>query len=592
MSPRIKEIFPEDVPDIPEEELRVTFYPELYLERRIWILNVLRRYNITKIVDVGCGEGELLLALSQPTPWLPPPPESILPLKTPMTPIVSPTFHGVDDIPNLHPREVHGLDLSAQDLAFVVNRTKPSQPEAEDDMYSRLSTALTRFEDLDIKIWKGGLETINEEFVGIECIVSTEVIEHLPPSVFPFFAPVLLGVYHPTYFFMTTPSYTFNARFTSPYALPSTRRGFKDPTNRTDRVFRHSDHKFEWTREEFEQWCNETATAWGYGVRWTTIGRPIEADPYGRDEELQGASFVAEFYKLYDGVISDGEREKKGREVIKELAAPEANDISREPQELLAHHRHTAHPSSGKPRPLREIARVVKDKMESYREAFMRLEELWFEKDICVACGGWIEFLIRAVEESSELFLKKEEDGVKRKRDLWTVEIIGAVARSNNLWGDTDAEMDSEAGRNIDSIPPGWTPGEGSLENTDYSDLGESTGADGDISLCNSENEDEGVDVWSPEISPGKDWPRKPTKRHTWAASSSKNNEDEDEEDSDEGNWGSNWTSRTGWNDSSTDEKRYKRPTNPSGSAKKDKVDGNSSTAGWDGDADDSDMTS
>lgn len=33
----------------PEKELRVSFYPELYLQRRIWILDILRRENIKKV---------------------------------------------------------------------------------------------------------------------------------------------------------------------------------------------------------------------------------------------------------------------------------------------------------------------------------------------------------------------------------------------------------------------------------------------------------------------------------------------------------------------------------------------------------------
>jgi len=32
-----------------EEELKVTFYPELYLQRRIWVLNFLRKEGITRV---------------------------------------------------------------------------------------------------------------------------------------------------------------------------------------------------------------------------------------------------------------------------------------------------------------------------------------------------------------------------------------------------------------------------------------------------------------------------------------------------------------------------------------------------------------
>jgi hypothetical protein len=46
-----------------------------------------------------------------------------------------------------------------------------------------------RWEEMEAKVWKGGLEVANEEFVGIECLVSTEV------SVFftSFFLPLFHG---------------------------------------------------------------------------------------------------------------------------------------------------------------------------------------------------------------------------------------------------------------------------------------------------------------------------------------------------------------------------------------------------------------
>jgi len=35
-----------------EEELKVTFYPELYLQRRIWILNFLRKEGVTRVCSL------------------------------------------------------------------------------------------------------------------------------------------------------------------------------------------------------------------------------------------------------------------------------------------------------------------------------------------------------------------------------------------------------------------------------------------------------------------------------------------------------------------------------------------------------------
>lgn len=287
---------------------------------------------------------------------------------------------------------------------------------------------------------------------------------------------MLLGVYHPKFLLVTTPSYTFNARFTPPDAPKSARRGYPDPTGRTNRIFRHDDHKFEWTTDEFEAWCDETAKEWGYDVEWTSIGRPLEFDPWGRDEELQGASFVAAFRTRND--VDNDMREKRGRARISELA------LSREPHEALAVYNHVANPATLKPKSLSEIADLVKAKMEEFREAFMRVEEMWFEPSICTACGGWIELLVRAVEESPDLNMKRDVDGVVMKQSsMWSIELLGAVAFRTNPWSD-------EANTSVDYIPPDWTPGEGPHDSSDDSDAeGGSTGVEGDVSAFTSDND-------------------------------------------------------------------------------------------------------
>jgi len=36
--------------------------------------------------------------------------------------------------------------------------------------------------------------------------------------------------------------------------------------------FRHPDHRFEWTRQEFHEWADGIATHFGYTVRFVAIG--------------------------------------------------------------------------------------------------------------------------------------------------------------------------------------------------------------------------------------------------------------------------------------------------------------------------------
>jgi len=87
-----------------------------------------------------------------------------------------------DDIPNLHLREIHGLDISDEDLVFAMEASAPPERKVEEEDRSEmgmrlraLTAGVQRWESLTSKVWKGGLEVINEEFKDIECIIGMEV---------------------------------------------------------------------------------------------------------------------------------------------------------------------------------------------------------------------------------------------------------------------------------------------------------------------------------------------------------------------------------------------------------------------------------
>ncbi|KAF8903624.1 hypothetical protein CPB85DRAFT_1226344 [Mucidula mucida] len=477
-----------------DHELKVTFYPPLYLQRKIWVLDVMRREGIVDVVDIGCGEGQLLSALCQPAPWLGPPPPGIIPPSTsdiePSTPTspTSPNFNSASDpIPNLHPHKIAGLDISERDLQFAIDAVSPPM---ESPVVNSYMTAPVRWEPLVATIWKGGLQVINEEFVNTECIVSSEVIEHLSPDILPFFAPMLLGVYHPYKLLITTPSYTFNARFTSPNAPPSVRQGFPDPTGRTDRIFRHHDHKFEWTVDEFKDWCTSAAEKWGYNVAMSDIGRANEDDEWGRDEQLGGASLVAEFTRKDVGEHRRTALEDEARSIVQSNAPP---------HERLSVQEHLAHPKARQPASFEKIATAVKQHMETIREAFLSFEMIWYDRDISILCGGWTEVLAKAVECSEDLDLKRDEAYKDQpERDAWMIELIGAPSQPRMLWPTTEDMGD----HSFEFMEPDWIPVEEEYSDSSSSEgggdeWGESTGAEeGDISWNNSEDERDGAQAF------------------------------------------------------------------------------------------------
>jgi hypothetical protein len=62
----------------------------------------------------------------------------------------------------------------------------------------------------------------------------------------------------------TTPNWEYNA------VLRGVEQGasWPGPPGRDGLPLRNSDHRFEWTRQEFADWCRPLAEQYGYDVRW------------------------------------------------------------------------------------------------------------------------------------------------------------------------------------------------------------------------------------------------------------------------------------------------------------------------------------
>jgi hypothetical protein len=72
---------------------------------------------------------------------------------------------------------------------------------------------------------------------------------------------VLFEFARPATIIVTTPNVEYNVRFES---LPAGN-------------FRHRDHRFEWTRSQFQTWATGVADRFGYAVRFLPVG-PDDAE--------------------------------------------------------------------------------------------------------------------------------------------------------------------------------------------------------------------------------------------------------------------------------------------------------------------------
>jgi 3' terminal RNA ribose 2'-O-methyltransferase Hen1 len=107
-----------------------------------------------------------------------------------------------------------------------------------------------------LKLMQGSLLYRDTRLVGYDAAVLIEVIEHLEPTRLETFARVLFGYTRPGVVILTTPNRDYNVQW------PRLRAG----------GLRHRDHRFEWTRAEFQQWATRVAQQHGYAVDFRAIG--------------------------------------------------------------------------------------------------------------------------------------------------------------------------------------------------------------------------------------------------------------------------------------------------------------------------------
>jgi 3' terminal RNA ribose 2'-O-methyltransferase Hen1 len=178
-------------------------------EQRIGsVLAVLKASGAKRVLDLGCGSGKLLGVLMK-----------------------EPSFE-----------QIAGVDISHRALEIASSRLRLERlaPTQRERVYL-FQTALT-YRD--------------KRLSGFDAAAVVEVIEHFDKARLWAFERVAFGEARPSTVVVTTPNREFNAKFET---LPAGH-------------LRHRDHRFEWTRREFEDWSGEVAGRFGYGVRFLPVG--------------------------------------------------------------------------------------------------------------------------------------------------------------------------------------------------------------------------------------------------------------------------------------------------------------------------------
>ncbi|MEM7040849.1 MAG: 3' terminal RNA ribose 2'-O-methyltransferase Hen1, partial [Bacteroidota bacterium] len=137
---------------------------------------------------------------------------------------------------------VSGMDVSIKSLQNAIerlNRLKLNQEEAN-----------------RLQLFVGSALYRDDRMNGYDAAALVEVIEHMEPNRLRTLQLSVFRYAKPKHVFITTPNVEYNVRFET---LPAGK-------------FRHADHRFEWSRTEFQAWAQSTAEEFGYTVRFQPIG--------------------------------------------------------------------------------------------------------------------------------------------------------------------------------------------------------------------------------------------------------------------------------------------------------------------------------
>lgn len=197
-----------ETPETPETPAVPEKPTPLAVLRRDAILHALRTAGAGRVLDLGCGQGQLVQAL----------------LKEPLF------------------TEIVGVDVSVRALTIASRRLKL------DRMGERQASR--------VQLFQGSLVYNDKRLKGYDAAVLSEVIEHLDLPRLPALEYAVFGSARPRTVIVTTPNVEYNVRWET---LPAGHA-------------RHGDHRFEWTRAEFRAWALAVSERHGYDVEFVAVG--------------------------------------------------------------------------------------------------------------------------------------------------------------------------------------------------------------------------------------------------------------------------------------------------------------------------------
>ena len=198
----------EESPELAVEEVAIEKPISLNQVRHEMIIATLKKYQAKRSIDLGCGEGKLIALLAKDNFF----------------------------------EQIGGMDVSYRSIEYAQTRL--------DRIF------LSAAQQQRIQLFQGSLTYRDRRLEDYDAATLIEVIEHLDESRLAALARVVFEFAHPRLVLITTPNSEYNIKFEN---LPTGK-------------MRHHDHRFEWSRVEFQTWATDICQRFNYTVSFTDIG--------------------------------------------------------------------------------------------------------------------------------------------------------------------------------------------------------------------------------------------------------------------------------------------------------------------------------